>query len=94
MLDQTARENLLAIAGVYAEATGLSLATVSRQIYGNQAFFAGLRDGEKSITFAKAEELLRVFSERWPRGAKWPRTKPVSMRRPRGKLSVGSAAAA
>lgn len=94
MLDRTARENLLAIADVYAGATGLSLATISRHVYGNQAFFAELRRGDRSITFAKAEELLQVFSTRWPKGVKWPKTRPISMRRPGKKIPVEERAAA
>lgn len=82
MIEKTARENLLLIAREYARATGLSLATISKEMYGNQAFLQGFEQGKQSIRLSKLDEMLVKFSDKWPRGAKWPVTKPLSMAKP------------
>jgi len=87
-INATARENLTAIADTFRKATGLSLATISRRFYGHRSFFAELRTGKRSLSFAKASEVLQAFSNEWPPGVEWPQTQAISMRRPRRKKSV------
>lgn len=83
MSEQIIKENLLAIADAYAKATGFSIATISRQFHGNQAFLGDFKKGERSITVSKMEEMLAAFRAGWPPGAKWPPTRPIRMgRRP------------
>lgn len=83
MIDKTARANLLTIATAYAAATGLSLSTVSKRIHGKQRFLEDLRDGRCTVSLENLGNLVKRFSGQWPVGAKWPKTKPVSFRRPR-----------
>jgi len=89
MIDKTARKNLFKIIDAYAKATGLPIPTISGRIYGNQAFLTDFREGRiKSMTFRKCEEMLDKLWAMWPKGIKWPKTKPLSMDRPNVKKSV------
>lgn len=83
MIEQTAKANLFALVAAYRAATGLSLETVSRQIYGNRTFLAGLAKGENTITLPKIDLMLQAFANRWPKGVPWPKVVPLRMRRPR-----------
>lgn len=81
-IDQAIRQNLLAVAQAYGEATGLAQSTISRQFYGNRDFFAELAAEERSVTTDKLADMLQAFSDRWPPGTAWPAMQAVSMRRP------------
>lgn len=74
MSEQIMRENLFVIAQTYATAKGLSLATVSKQIHGNQAFLAKFIEGELSTTLRTYYAMIETLRENWPRGARWPKT--------------------
>lgn len=71
------RNNLIAIAQRYADARGWSLATVSKEIHGNQAFFAQYLAGRMSPRLDTYFAMIEKFRARWPRGAKWPSTAPI-----------------
>lgn len=83
MFEEVARHNLLVLARAYAQATGLSLASVGHEFYGNQAFFKDMEKGPKAITTTKYDQIVLRFSERWPRGWPWPGLTATSTRRPR-----------
>lgn len=85
MSEQAIKENLLAVAETYAKATKLSLATVSGQFHGNQAFLEDFKAGTRSIILSKLFEMLDRFRQEWPRGVKWPPTQPVRMGRRESK---------
>lgn len=89
MIERTCRANLLAIAEAYARVEGLSLATVSRQFHGNQAFLGRLKSGKCSMTVPKLDEMVRSFISKWPKGARWPLTRAILFPRPGRKISVG-----
>lgn len=72
MLEDIGRQNLLAIALTYAEATGLALTTVSRKFHGSHGFFDDFRIGKVSITFSKHDEIVSEFQKRWPPDTPWP----------------------
>jgi len=71
------RANLIALAQTFATAKGWSLATVSKQIHGNQAFlseyFAG-RMAPRVDTYFTMIDRLRA---EWPKGTKWPVTASI-----------------
>lgn len=77
--ESVCRDNLLALAGGYAEAKGLSLATVSRKFHGNQAFFSDFKKGDRSITLSKVAEMLNAIRKAWPPGTPKPKLRSVPM---------------
>lgn len=74
---EACREALLQIARAYSAATGLALATVSRQFHGQQSFLGEFEAGECSITLSKMKVMLSGFREKWPPGIPWPAIDPV-----------------
>ena len=86
MVAAPVRKNVAAIARAYGKATGNSLATISREFYGQSNFLKDFAAGRRSITVDKLQELLVKFSDRWPETAKWPETLPVEMNRPARKV--------
>lgn len=78
--EQTCRESLIGFAKAYADATGLSLATVSRQFHGNHKFFEDYETGERSITISKAQEILDAFGAKWPTGKRRPKRRKATIR--------------
>lgn len=83
MINAAAVENILAIACAYAEAEELALSTVSKRFHGKQRFFDELRDGDCTVSLKKLDSMVKEFGATWPRGARWPDTRPITMRRPR-----------
>jgi hypothetical protein len=71
------RQNLFVIAQAYAEATGLSMTTVSKKIHGNGDFFAGFLNGDLSCGVDTYYQMVNKFRARWPKGAPWPQTAPI-----------------
>jgi hypothetical protein len=74
MTEQTMRQNLFVIAQAYAEATGLSITTVSKKIHGNGDFFAGFLAGTLSCGVDTYFNLVNRFRARWPKNTPWPKT--------------------
>lgn len=77
MIEQIMRENLLVLAQAYATAKGWSLATVSKQIHGNQAFLAQFLSGQVSTTIRTYEKMVGKIRTDWPKGLGWPETRAV-----------------
>jgi aminoglycoside phosphotransferase (APT) family kinase protein len=64
-------EALLALVGAYAEATGLSDATVSSRLFDDGKKVAALRAG-KGITVTRLEAAVAWLRAHWPPDAAWP----------------------
>lgn len=71
------RENLLVLAQTYADATGWSLSTVSKQIHGNQAFLANFVAGTSSTSIKTYFRMVEKFRRNWPARTAWPITQPI-----------------
>lgn len=69
--------NLVVIAQVYADGMGWSLATVSKQIHGNQSFFAKFSAGEVSTSIKTYFLMVDKFKENWPHPTPWPKTMTI-----------------
>lgn len=82
---KTAAKNLLAVARAYAKATGKTLPTVAREVYGRAGFFDDLKSGRQSVTLTNLDVLLKKFGKLWPEGTPWPTTQPITMAMPLGK---------
>ena len=87
MFEKVCRENLIKIARAFADACGLSLATVSRRFHGNQAFLDEYRRGECSLTVSKYDSMIAAFRAQWPKDASWPLTRAVLIPRPGKKVA-------
>lgn len=77
MIEQIMRENLLVLAQTFASAKRWSLATVSKQIHGNQAFLAQFLSGEVSTTIRTYEKMLGDLRASWPPNTAWPETRAI-----------------
>lgn len=71
------RSNLVVIAQAYADGMGWSLATVSKQVHGNQAFFANFAAGKVSTSLKTYFAMVDKFIDNWPAGTPWPKTIPI-----------------
>lgn len=71
------RTNLIAVAQRYAEAKGWSLATVSKEIHGNQAFLGAYLAGQMSPRVDTYFAMIEKLRANWPRGTKWPVTASI-----------------
>lgn len=78
-LDKLIRNNLLAIAAAYCEATGNSLAQVGKEFYGRGSFFTELRKGKRSLSIRSVADMLEKFQKQWPPEAAWPMTRTIYM---------------
>lgn len=92
-IEETCRDNLLAVAGEYGRATGLARATVSRQFHGNNAFLDEFRCGKCSVTLSKFQEMLDAFRSKWPKGARWPWLRAVVIAPPERKVATAKSKA-
>ena len=80
-VSQTTLHNLVAIARAYGKATGRSLSSVSKEVYGQATFFERASRGEVSVTLSKLDDMLDWFGEHWPKGTRAPLLRPVFMDR-------------
>lgn len=71
------RENLFVLAQAYANAEGVSLATVSKRIHGNQKFLAKYLVGDVSTTVKTYFVMVNKLRMLWPEGEPWPQTLPI-----------------
>lgn len=97
MIEDTMRSNLKLIAKAYAKATGRSIGSVSREIYGQSAFLDAFFAGDQTVSISKMDEMLRKFAAAWPADQKWPLTRAVFMKpspKTPGNLSPKNSAAA
>jgi hypothetical protein len=77
MSDSIMRENLMALANAYADATGLSLTTISKRIHGKQSFFAEYGAGKQTLRVNHYWYVIDRFREEWPDGTPWPKTRSI-----------------
>lgn len=77
MIEEGAKQHMIALAEAYALATGLAEATISRLAHGNCNFFQYYRAGKCTTTLRKYDEMLEFFKARWPRGVPRPRTPSI-----------------
>ena len=82
MLEELARNYLLAVAKAYGKATGLTLGAVSRKFYGNSDFLVRMARSGATTTFSKYSDILAKMSASWPAGAEWPDPVSLQLRRP------------
>lgn len=78
MSEQIMRQNLFVLAQAYADATGLSMTTVSKKIHGNGDFFAGFLEGKLSTGVDTYFVMVNRFRARWPKNTPWPKTAPMT----------------
>lgn len=77
MSEQIMRENLLVLVQTYATANNWALATVSKQIHGNQTFLENYAAGTVSTTVKTYFLMIDRLREKWPAGVDWPITREV-----------------
>lgn len=77
MLVETCRSNLLKLVAAYGRRTREPLPVISKRFYGNRAFLAGFKKGDKSITIDKLQATIDSFRAGWPEGLPWPELAPV-----------------
>lgn len=65
------REQLLAVANAYSQASGRSLARVATLIHDQGALFKKLEAGG-SCTIDTFDKAMRWFSDHWPENESWP----------------------
>lgn len=81
MFAETIVKNLVAIAEAYAAGQGKTLSNVSKEFYGQAAFFEELRAGSRSVRLDKAAEMLDRFRADWPDEVPWPSVRAALMTR-------------
>jgi len=72
LIEQPARDYLLRLARVYAEANDLAMTTVARRFHGRVDFFSEFEAGGCSVTLSKYDEMVDAFKADWPEKRKWP----------------------
>ena len=77
MSEQIMRDNLMKLAEKFAEATGWSIATISKKIHGKSTFFEEYGAGEQTTRISHYFLMVNRFRARWPKGTRWPTTWPV-----------------
>ena len=81
MFAQTIRDNLLAIAQTFCEATGWSMASVSKEFLGRSDLLRKIKQGERDPGCTQIDKILDRFGEEWPPGTPWPEIRPAMMSR-------------
>lgn len=77
MIEDIMRNNLIALAQAYASHKKLSLATVSKDIHGNQAFLEQFYAGKCSTRLDTYDAMVNRLRLRWPKELAWPKTAPI-----------------
>ncbi len=67
----------MALATVFADATGWSLATISKKIHGKSNFFEQYGAGKQTTRISHYYEMVDRFRAEWPTGTPWPQTQPI-----------------
>lgn len=63
--------NLLALADVYRQATGIEDRTISSRVFSDGKKLSALRGGA-DITVSRFNDALQWFSDNWPVQTDWP----------------------
>ncbi len=71
------RDNLMILAEDFAQATGWSMATISKKIHGKSTFFDEFKAGKQTTRISHYFVMVNRFRARWPAGRKWPSTRPL-----------------
>jgi hypothetical protein len=66
------RQNIVALAKVFAKAHGIKQATVSRKIRGDMHFLKNYTQGKVSVTVKKHDEIIDYFYDNWPENTPMP----------------------
>jgi hypothetical protein len=85
--DNALAADLIAIAGIYCQAKGISEQTLSQYAVKNRYFVARLARGFRRFSMESCEALLQYMSDTWPEGVAWPLVvRPAPQPRPVKKL--------
>jgi hypothetical protein len=82
---KTCRDNLRILAKAYAGARKISLAAVSKEVYGKSTFIDEFVRGDVSISIKNYSEMVDTITARWPSGTKWPLLKVIVFGVPKQK---------
>jgi hypothetical protein len=82
-MEQELIRNLTLCADAFVKARGVGLSTLGRLAAGDWRFFNHLKDGSKTFTARKYDEVINWFSDNWPAEAIWPE----GIARPEQKVS-------
>lgn len=72
-MEQTLKDNLITCAVAFADKKGIALSTLGRIAANDSPFFDRLRDGRKTFTARKYDEIMEWFSCNWPEDLDWPK---------------------
>ena len=86
--EELIRGNVLKIAAVYADATGLSLSQVSKRAYGNAEFLELSKNKGQSLSVKKLGAVLKWFRQNWPKTADWPFLPAITMQQKPPKIKA------
>jgi hypothetical protein len=67
------RQNVLALARVYAKHRGIKPTTLSRHIRGDMYFLADYAKGNIGVTIQKYDEIRQWFEDHWPKDKPMPK---------------------
>lgn len=81
------KTQLVKLAGAFAAHRGLKLSTVSTYVAGDGKFFRKLEEGPASCTLARAQRIIRWFSDNWPEDLAWPADIPRPAQSPKSKVA-------
>lgn len=85
MIAQTLTDNLIAIATAWAEGHEIGMGEAGRRLYGRSSFFEQFRNGERTISIDRYDEMLHAMAKDWPKGTRWPRTTAATITRSAAK---------
>lgn len=71
-MEKVIRDYISLVAKSYAKATGLALATISRRFHGTFSFLEDFKNGKRTITLRKLDEMLAAFRSEWPEDVPFP----------------------
>jgi len=64
-------EQLIAVASLYSETTGVSLSTLSTKLFNGGSRLGAIASGG-DLNTRNFENAMRWFSENWPENVRWP----------------------
>jgi hypothetical protein len=85
--DNALAADLIAIAGIYCQAKGISEQTLSQYAVKNRYFVARLARGFRRFSMESCQALLQYMSDTWPADVAWPLVvRPAPQPRPVKRL--------
>jgi hypothetical protein len=67
---------LIALFDAFHAATSEPLSRIGLRLASDKSFYPRLRDGRNLPTVRKTNEVIRRFSDEWPKDATWPASVP------------------